>query len=205
MKLIYKTGTSYEKLEKIRILDNMRDEIEKKVLQGIGFSNEATLALAAFPISDAKTIFSVVDDKIVKGAYHFKKTPQMDWEYLFSSFREIIKNDFKLKDVIPLKLFFADFFEKVKSNNVFKIIDSKNWGYSYAEFHPSRYYDLSQYEEQELIEKTAEQAAQKDWVCYYISYRELEKIGWTDAVIVPDFVIEVFTKLGCMPEEIVND
>ncbi|WP_338814046.1 hypothetical protein V9L05_01225 [Bernardetia sp. Wsw4-3y2] len=154
MKLIFKQDSA---LEKVRILDNMRDEISKKIYQGVEFSNEATLALAIFPISEAETIFSIVDDKIVKGAYNFK------------------------------------------------VENPKNWGYSYAEFHPSRYYNLEQYEGQELIEKTAEQEEKKDWVCYYISPVELEKIGWTDEKQVPFFVTEVFEKLDCMPDEIVND
>ncbi|WP_338766002.1 hypothetical protein WAF17_02825 [Bernardetia sp. ABR2-2B] len=157
MKLIYKSNSILDKIKKVRIVDNMRDEIHQKIEQGVEFSNEATLALSVFPLSDAETVFSIVEDRIVKGAYKFKKE------------------------------------------------NPKNWGYSFAEFHPSRYYNLEEYEGQELADKTAEQEEKKDWVCYYISYRELEKIGWTDAAIVPDFVTEVFTKLDCMPDEIVND
>lgn len=156
MKLIYKNGSILEKLDKVRILDNMREEVEKKLFQDIYFSNEATLALSIFPTSDAQTLFSIIDDKIEKGAYRFKTE------------------------------------------------NPKNWGYSFAEFHPSRYYDLSHYEGEELTQKTAEQQEKKDWVCYYISPRELEKIGWIDANQVPDFVIEVFEKLDCMPDEIVE-
>lgn len=156
MKIIYTQGTVLDKLEKIRILDNMREEISAKIEQGIIFSNEATLALMQFPVSDAETLFSIVDNKIEKGAYRFK------------------------------------------------VSNPKNWGYSYAEFHHSRYYNLDDYEGQELIEKTAEQELKKDWVCYYISSKELNKIGWTDAAIIPDFVTEVFEKLGCMPDEIIE-
>lgn len=156
MKLIYKQNHILEKLEKVRIIDNMRDEIYNKIREGVTFSNEATLALAVFPASDTETIFSIVDDKIVKGVY------------------------------------------------VFKNQNPKNWGYSYAEFHPSRYYDLSFFEGEELAQKTAEQEEKKDWVCYYISPRELEKIGWTDAKEVPNFVTEIFQKLGCEPDEITN-
>lgn len=151
MKIIFVKGSLLEKLDKVRILDNMRDEIALKTERGITFSNEATLALMQFPISDAETVFAVVNNTIVKGAHRFK---------------------------VPSPI---------------------NWGYSYAEFHHSRYYDLETFEGEELIEKTAEQLEKKDWVCYYISPRELEKIGWVQVSIVPNFVFEVFEKLECEP------
>ena len=154
MKLIYKKPDILSSLESCRTVDNMREEILKKLVTGVEFTNEATLALSIFPISDAETIFAIVEDKIVKGVYRFK-------------------ND-----------------------------SPKNWGYSFAEFHPSRYYNLEEYEGEELTQKTAEQEEKKEWVCYYISNRELEKIGWTDAAKVPDFVLEAFEKLDCMPDEI---
>lgn len=156
MKLVFKSGSILEKLEKVRIMDNMRDEIYKKIQSGIVFSNEATLALSQFPISDAETIFSIVNDKIEKGVYRFKTQKP------------------------------------------------KNWGYSFAEFHYMRYDDLLRYEGEELVKKIAEKEEKKDWLYYYISHRELGKINWTDSKNPPDFVLEVFDKLGCMPDEITH-
>lgn len=139
--LIFKTGTLLEKLEKCRIIDNMRTEIEKKVLQGVEFSNEAFLALAAFPKSEIETLFGIKDGQIVGCV------------------------------------------EKSQAAN----ISFLNAGYAIPTFYQSEIKD------------------EKEWVCYCISPYELEKIGWTDTKEIPSFVTEVFEKLNCMPDEIIND
>ena len=156
--LIFKEGTILEKLEKCRIIDNMRMEIESKVLEGIKFSNESTLALAVFPKSEIETFFAIKSNQII-GCVD-------KWEATNSNF--------------------------------------KNAGYAIPSFHHSRYYDLSIYEDEELEEKSAEQKSKKDWICYCISEYELEKIGWESPKKVPEFVIEVFKALNCMPDEITN-
>lgn len=41
-------------------------------------------------------------------------------------------------------------------------------------------------------------------ICYHIPQEYCEKIGWTDSKNPPAFVAEVFTKLDCMPDEIID-
>lgn len=158
MNLIFKEGSLLEKLEKCRILDNMRSEITKKILEGVEFSNESAIALSHFKESNVETFFvlNIKEDKIYK----------------------------------TIDVFAA-------AQNIYS-----NAGYSTTTFHPSRYYNLEDFTGEELVEKTAEQVLKKDWVYYYISQRELDKIGWTDPQNSPAFVTEVFTKLDCMPDEI---
>lgn len=129
-----------ENLEKCRIIDNMRTEIEKKVLEGVEFSNEATLALSVFPKSEIETFFALKNGEIISCV------------------------------------------EKTQAAN----LAFSTAGYTIPSFYESK------------------KEEEKEWICYCISPYELEKIGWTDAADIPDFVIEVFTKLNCMPDEIIN-
>ena len=71
-------------------------------------------------------------------------------------------------------------------------INFKNSGYSEAKF-------LNYPETTVLIE------LENEPICYHIQKIHCDLIGWTDAKNPPEFVLEVFRNLNCMPDEMILD
>ena len=84
----FSSGSLAEKLDKIRILDNLKFEIEKKLQQGITFSNELALALSIFPTTHVPTFFGIVEGCLCKAPMPNYQASGSNVGYSFAYFKE---------------------------------------------------------------------------------------------------------------------